>query len=245
MDHSNGLRALAFFDTLFPEEVLELDQDSESIVDQIKAFSDFGLMTETIEKDGIPYYINEFWTSGQRKAHSIHEVSYRACFKPQLPEFFIRRLTQRGDAVLDPFMGRGTTPVEAALLGRAAYGNDVNPLSTLLTRPRLNTPSYPSIQKALMRIDWTVPVDVPVELLAFYHPETLRRLCILRDYLRDRAPLDDNSPDPALDWIRMVAINRLTGHSARILFGLFSSAESGGERRCPAQDKCETRPDST
>ena len=47
----------------------------------------------------IRYLINEFWTSGQRQAHSIHEVSYRACFKPQLPEFFIERLTRPGDAV--------------------------------------------------------------------------------------------------------------------------------------------------
>ncbi len=27
----------------------------------------------------------EFWTSRQRQAHSLHELSYRACFKPQLP----------------------------------------------------------------------------------------------------------------------------------------------------------------
>jgi len=27
-------------------------------------------------------YINEFWTSGQRQASPLHEISYRACFKP-------------------------------------------------------------------------------------------------------------------------------------------------------------------
>jgi hypothetical protein len=32
-------------------------------------------------------YINEYWTSKQRDASSLHEVSYRACFKPQLPRF--------------------------------------------------------------------------------------------------------------------------------------------------------------
>ena len=31
----------------------------------------------------------EFWTNKQRQACSIHEVSYRACFKPQLPKYFI------------------------------------------------------------------------------------------------------------------------------------------------------------
>src|SRR6266849_6618879 len=37
----------------------------------------------------VPVYEQEFWTSRQRQASSIHEVSYRACFKPQLPAFFI------------------------------------------------------------------------------------------------------------------------------------------------------------
>ena len=67
-------------------------------------------------------FVNEFWTSRQRAAHSLHEVSYRACFKPQLPRFFIDRFTAPGDLVYDPFMGRGTTVIEAALAGRAAAG---------------------------------------------------------------------------------------------------------------------------
>src|SRR5262245_29872289 len=69
-------------------------------------------------------FTNEFWTSKQRAAHSLHEVSYRACFKPQLPRFFIERLTQSGDRVYDPFMGRGTTLIEAALMDRVAVGCD-------------------------------------------------------------------------------------------------------------------------
>lgn len=59
-------------------------------------------------RNNVPYFFNEFWTARQRQAHSIHEVSYRACFKPQLPDFFIERLTKVGDTVYDPFMGRGT-----------------------------------------------------------------------------------------------------------------------------------------
>ena len=51
----------------------------------------------------VPKYTNEFWTSRQRQASSIHEISYRACFKPQLPRFFIDLLTRKGDVVYDPF----------------------------------------------------------------------------------------------------------------------------------------------
>jgi hypothetical protein len=189
-----------------------------SIIDDIMSFNDFGTSTAVFSEGGIPYFVNEFWTSGQRKGHSVHEISYRACFKSQLPEFFIRRLTSTGDCVLDPFMGRGTTPVEAHLLGRTPAGNDINPLSVLLTRPRLNVPTYREVQLALEGVDWDRDVAVREDLLAFYHPLTLKRLSALREHLLETAPLEMANPDRALDWVRMVAINRLTGHSA----GFFS-----------------------
>ena len=181
-------------------------------MDLVQEFSDFGQRSTLVREGQIPYLINEFWTARQRQAHSIHEVSYRACFKPQLPEFFIRRLTKDRDAVYDPFMGRGTTPVQAALLGRQPIGNDINPLSVLFTRPRLEPPAISDVVTRLDQIQWDDgEVDEP-DLLAFYSPRTLRHICALRRWLLERAPLD-GTPDPVDDWIRMVAINRLSGHS--------------------------------
>lgn len=81
----------------------------------------------TIGDTTIPKFINEFWTSKQRQTNSIHEISYRACFKPQLPRFFSQLLTKAGDVVYDPFSGRGTTSIEAALLNRDVIANDINP----------------------------------------------------------------------------------------------------------------------
>ena len=49
--------------------------------------------------------------------------------------FFISQYTRPGDLVYDPFSGRGTTAVEAALNNRRVAANDVNPLSAVLTRP--------------------------------------------------------------------------------------------------------------
>ncbi|MCS6951172.1 MAG: site-specific DNA-methyltransferase, partial [bacterium] len=69
--------------------------------------------TSTQRICGVPTYINEFWTAKQRQANSLHEIAYRACFKPQLPRFFIELLTQPGEVVYDPFMGRGTTLLES------------------------------------------------------------------------------------------------------------------------------------
>lgn len=179
----------------------------------VRRFGAFGTATQESVREGIPYLVNEFWTAGQRQAHSIHEVSYRACFKPQLPEFFIERLTTPGEGVLDPFMGRGTTPVQAALMGRRPMGNDVNPISVLLTRPRLAPPPLAAVVRRLQDVTWGEAKTVREDLLAFYHPETLERLCALREWLLREAPLDDPCPDPATDWLRMVTLNRLTGHS--------------------------------
>jgi len=156
-------------------------------------------------------YTNEFWTARQRAAHSLHEISYRACFKPQLPRFFVERLTRAGDAVYDPFMGRGTTLVEAALLERVPFGCDVNPLSAILCAPRFCPPALADVASALDAIDFGDPGDLPEDLLVFYHPDTLRQISSLRKYLAARARTGTLTDVDR--WIWMVAVNRLTGHS--------------------------------
>jgi len=180
-------------------------------------FQEFGHTTRLLETKietargelrAVPSYVNEFWTAKQRQASSIHEVSYRACFKPQLPRFFIERLTQASEIVYDPFMGRGTTPVEAALLGRVPWGNDINPLSLTFTRPRLQPPTLDEIAARLAQIDSTDHDEFPEDLLVFYHPDTLREICALKKYF-----LTAHRGDQVDDWLRMVALNRLTGHS--------------------------------
>ena len=187
---------------------------------QLVAFDEFGKNTRVLETKvtthrgealSVPTYVNEFWTSKQRAANSLHEVSYRACFKPQLPRFFIQRLTEPGEVVYDPFMGRGTTVVESALLGRVPSGCDINPLSVVLTRPRLRPPTLEEITKRLNEIDYSHAGAVPEELLVFYHPETLKEISALKHYLLEREAAGRS--DHIDDWIRMVAVNRLTGHS--------------------------------
>lgn len=156
----------------------------------------------------VPTYTNAYWTARQRQSHSLHEVSYRACFKPLLPRFFIERLTEPGERVHDPFLGRGTTALEAALLGRRSGGCDVNPLALLLAAPRLTPPSLEQVAARLAEIPWRDAVELRDDLAVFYHPDTLQEVCALRRWFLARAPLD-----PVDAWIRMVALNRLTGHS--------------------------------
>jgi hypothetical protein len=163
----------------------------------------------------VPTFVNEFWTSRQRAAHSLHEISYRACFKPQLPRFFIDRLTEPGAVVYDPFAGRGTTPLEAALAGRVPFACDINPLSAVLLGPRLAPPAIDDVRRRLESIDLDRPVRAPHDLEVFFHPETLNQIAALRAYLhgRERA----GTLDGVDRWIRMVTVNRLTGHSPGFL----------------------------
>ncbi len=154
------------------------------------------------------------WTARQRQSHSLHEIAYRACFKAELPAFFITRLTQPGDRVYDPFAGRGTTAVEAALQGRRVASNDINPLSVILARPRIAPPDLEAVRERLGDLSLTdapsLSADDP-DLTPFYHPDTERELRALRHYLRQRA--NAGAEDDVDRWIRMVATNRLTGHS--------------------------------
>jgi len=165
----------------------------------------------TLGNVAVPVYEQELWTSKQRQANPLHEVSYRACFKAQLPAYFIERLTITGDTVYDPFSGRGTTAVEAALRGRDVIVNDVNPLCAILTRPRLEVPTVAEIDVRLRALRLTPKVRSNLDLSMFYHPNTEREILNLREYLRRRRL--DGTEDSIDRWIRMVATNRLTGHS--------------------------------
>jgi len=191
-----------------------------NLAGELAGFAEFGTKTRCFslgfpgvrnKTREVPVFVNEFWTARQRAANALHEISYRACFKPQLPRFFIERLTKSGEIVYDPFMGRGTTLIEAALLGRVPFGCDVNPLSVVLTRPRLNPPSLDDIQKRLQQTDLSDHGEQPDDLLAFYHPETLRQISALRKYLLTKAKRA--TLDPVDRWIQLIALNRLTGHS--------------------------------
>jgi hypothetical protein len=164
----------------------------------------------------IPRHVGEFWTSRQRQASSIHEISYRACFKPQLPRYFIERFSAEGDVVYDPFMGRGTTLIEAALMSRNVIGNDVSPLSRILAEPRLNIPALEEVEERLGKIIMSKKLEADIDLSMFFHPDTESEIVSLQKYLAKRK--EEKKEDRIDRWIRMVATNRLTGHSS----GFFS-----------------------
>ena len=155
----------------------------------------------------VPTHEGEFWTAKQRTGHSLHEISYRACYKPQLPAYFIQKFCKPDAVVYDPFMGRGTTLIEAQLHGHRVIGNDVNPLSKVLTQPRLNPPTLMEIEERLQKVNLPTDAAIDPEFLVFFHEKTLGEIYGWRTYFQQ----------PHLDtvdaWLQMVACSRLTGHS--------------------------------
>ena len=203
--------------SLFPEleSKVEPCHSWSDFHNELREFDKFGTPTqcETWGFDGgqVAVYINELWTAKQRACHSLHEVSYRACFKPQVPRFFIERLSAPGDTVFDPFMGRGTTPIEAALLGRRALGSDLNPVAAKFAAPRVAPPMLAQIEARLNEVDLPVAPIENDELLVFFERATLTELEAWRRYFSARR--DKGELDNVEGWIEMVAANRLTGHS--------------------------------
>ncbi len=162
----------------------------------------------TINVKDYPVIVDEFWTAKQRQACSLHEVAYRACFKPQLPNFFITKLTEKGETVYDPFSGRGTTVIESVLCGRNAIANDINPISRILSEGRTKIPTIQEIKNRLEQIEVDEDLTSEIDLSMFYHKETLQEIISLKHYFLEKDNLD------CVDkWLRMVATNRLTGHS--------------------------------
>ena len=70
--------------------------------------------------------IDSLWIIGPRAKGGKRENVYHGNFAPQIPDHLIRRYTEEGDIVLEPFMGSGTTLYECERLKRSYIGFDIN-----------------------------------------------------------------------------------------------------------------------
>ena len=70
--------------------------------------------------------IDSLWLIGPRAKGGKRENNYHGNFVPQIPDNLIRRYTEHGDIILEPFMGSGTTLYECERLKRNYIGFDIN-----------------------------------------------------------------------------------------------------------------------
>lgn len=108
---------------------------------------------------------------------------YPANFIPQIPSILIANLSKPGAVVLDPFVGSGTTLVEAARLGRVGIGNDVNPLSFLITKAKTAYINPIDLEMAFKTIKELLEENTHEVLIpdfpnkcSWYHEDTLYQL---------------------------------------------------------------------
>jgi DNA modification methylase len=65
---------------------------------------------------------DSLWMLQKRDSSGVHTAGYWGNFIPQIPNQMIRRYTKKGEWVLDPFVGCGTTLIESQRLGRNGIG---------------------------------------------------------------------------------------------------------------------------
>ena len=92
------------------------------------------------------HYKPEFttiWSFPQRGNWATHRSDYRGNFAPQVPRNLIEMYSEKGDSILDPMVGAGTTLIEARLLARNALGLDINPEAIKLAKAGLRFKHHP------------------------------------------------------------------------------------------------------
>lgn len=102
------------------------------------------------------------FTSAKTNSNTNAFHPYPAKFIPQIPRAFIQSLSKPGETIYDPFLGSGTTAVEANILGRNAIGNDVNELAVLISKVK----TTPISAKRLEKLDDLIEsIDQKIHLL--------------------------------------------------------------------------------
>ena len=177
------------------------------------------------------------WKLQQRLwGHSFHPMcSYLASFPAALAHAFIARYSRPGDVVLDPFSGRGTTPLQACAEGRTGVGNDLNPLAFLLTAAKVDPPDRSALATRLVELRWAWwtqatewmerakaggDAAVPPEVTVAFHPWTLAQLLFLRETLDLARPADR--------FVAATTVGILHGKSATYLSGVMPNTFSMG-----------------
>jgi len=150
-----------------------------------------------------------------KHVHALHP--YLGKYVPQLVETFLHRYFKPGDSIFDPFVGSGTTLVEANVFGAQSIGCDISAFNCLLSR--VKTTHYAlaqmemALKVALQEARQNGPADVAGSsqwLSDWYSPRALGELLAYRNAI---ASLDD----PAWDVARIILSRsarsaRLTTH---------------------------------
>ena len=89
------------------------------------------------------------WSFPERGNWATHNPKYRGNFAPQIARNIIEMYSEKGDWILDPMVGAGTTLIEAKLLARNAVGMDINPEAVEMTKSGLRFRHHPPSEQQI------------------------------------------------------------------------------------------------
>ncbi|MCY4352520.1 MAG: DNA methyltransferase [Gemmatimonadetes bacterium] len=124
---------------------------------------------------------------GERDITSAHGFyTYPAKFVSGLARRLILEYSREGELVIDPFMGSGTTLLEAMAQNRRGLGVDVNEIAVLVSKVKTTPLNQTRLQKAgervLARLEDRAAQDdtLPKRIDYWFAPDTKRKLLLLR-----------------------------------------------------------------
>jgi len=173
--------------------------------------------------------VNEFWTSRQRAAHSLHEIFLPRLLQAATASLLHSTGSPRPGAVgLRPVCGQGDDAPRGRPRGPGAVRLRHQTRSAgCCWRPRLSPPVVDEVRERLTEIDLghSRP-DGRMDLEVFLsRRDTLVEIAALRHYLHDRERA--GTMDGVDRWIRMVTVNRLDGPLAGIPVRLHAAPKPG------------------
>ncbi len=178
-------------------------------------------MSDTIEIEGdldtnfdIPDGGNILIISNDQSylTHGIHK--FPAKFFPELPRYLIQKYSEKGDYVLDPMCGSGTTLLEAMLNDRIGIGIDIDPIARLISKVKTTPIDSKSLESSIAVLNSQIQEYAKSETYqpiipnfnyrdTWFRPFVLRELAIIRDSIDSLFSIDSQSKDLA-DFFKLI-----------------------------------------
>lgn len=96
------------------------------------------------------------WSFRKRGEWAVHRNDYRGNWPPTVPRNLILKYSKEKDIILDPFVGGGTTLIEAWLTNRRSFGVDVSPIAVKTSTEKIIEMEHASKGNEQIQLDQSI-----------------------------------------------------------------------------------------